>query len=39
MTSFGFGLSEIINVPFVFNGNNTNSTSIEHTGKLMCNNL
>lgn len=35
MTSFGFGLSEIINVTFVINGSNTtNSTSAERTGKL-----
>jgi hypothetical protein len=35
MTSFGFGLSEIINVPSVFNDkNNTNNTFIDHSGKL-----
>lgn len=33
MTSFGFGLSEIIYVPPI-NGNNTNGTSIERTGQL-----
>lgn len=34
MTSFGFGLSEIINIPSVFNQNSTNSTFIEHAGRL-----
>lgn len=38
MTSYGFGLSDIINVTSIFNGNNTNSTSTEHTGKLETNN-
>lgn len=38
MSSFGFGISEIINVVSVFNGNNTNSTSaFERTGKFMAN--
>lgn len=35
MTSFGFGLSEMINVSSVYNGkNNTNNTYIDHSGKL-----
>lgn len=33
MTSFGFGLSEIVNVSSIFSSNNTNATLIEHTGK------
>lgn len=34
MTSFGFGLSEIINVPSIINGkNNTNNSYIDHSGK------
>ncbi|VVC29071.1 Popeye protein [Cinara cedri] len=32
MTLFGFGLSKLSNQSFVITGNNTNSTSIEHTG-------
>jgi len=33
--TFGFGLSEIINIPSVFNGNGTNSTSFtENNGRL-----
>lgn len=35
MTSFGFGLSEIINTSSVINGkNNTNNTYTNHSGKL-----
>jgi len=35
MTSFGFGLSDIISIPSVFKENSTNSTSFtEHTGRL-----
>lgn len=35
MTSFGFGLSEIINITSIFNANNTNSTSTEHAGTII----
>jgi len=35
MASSGFGLSEIINIPSVFNENSTNNTSFtEHAGRL-----
>lgn len=38
MSSFGFGISEIINVVSVFNKNHTNSTSVsDRTGKCMVN--
>jgi len=34
MTSFGFGLSEIISIPSVFKENSTNTTSFtEHRGR------
>lgn len=31
--TFGFGLSEIVNVSSTFSSNNTNTSLTEHTGK------
>lgn len=35
MALFGFGLSKLSNQSFGLTGNNINSTSIVHTGKLI----
>lgn len=37
MTSFGFGIGEVISIPYnISNGNNTNGTFTEPAGKLVC---